>query len=81
MIEKESRADRQLFLGSCRKRFVAELVMSLHDSALSNSHLQNLAISFIYKVPNAPAFASDLVLRAGASTNNDCPLKSAFMCS
>ena len=65
---------------------MAELVMSLHDSALSNSHLQNMAISFMYKVPNAPAYASDLVLRAGAhlrvtDNDNENPLEKVFMCS
>ena len=57
--------------------------MSLHDSALSNSHLQKLAISFVYKVPNAPAYASDLVLRTGTHprvTGTAAPLK-ACLCA
>ena len=49
-----------------RKRFVGELLMSLHGSPLSDTQLNSLALLALCKLPYAPAYAGDLVLRAGA---------------
>lgn len=49
----------------CRKRFVGELLLSLHDSPLAGSHLQHLSLGFLCNVPQNPAYAIDLATRAG----------------
>ena len=48
-----------------RKRFVAELMMSLYDSSLAHLHLQDLILAFILKTLKAPSYAADLVSKAG----------------
>jgi len=43
--------------------------MSQHESALSTPRSQELILAFVCKLPNAPAYAADLVLRAGAPSD------------
>ena len=49
--------------------------MSLHDSPLAHSHLRSLALSFMLRTVNAPAYAADLVSKAGnhLPQNDDHP--------
>ncbi|KAL0021866.1 hypothetical protein WJX77_009321 [Trebouxia sp. C0004] len=53
--------DAQLY----RRRFVAELLMSLHDSPLANGHTRRLALHTFTAVPFVPAYAKDLMSRTG----------------
>jgi len=49
-----------------RRRFVAERLMALHDSALADAPLRALALRALCAAAAAPELAADLVLRAGA---------------
>ena len=48
-----------------RRRFVVELLMSLHDSPLANGHTKKLALHTLTAVPFVPAYAKDLMSRTG----------------
>lgn len=51
----------------CRRRFVAELLMSLHDSPLADAAMRGVALQTICSAPaSAPMYAADLVQHAGA---------------
>lgn len=45
-------------------------MMSHYDSALATPAMQELACTFLSRVVNAPAYAADLVLRAGKISRN-----------
>ncbi len=49
----------------CRRRFLVELLMSLHDSPLANGHTRRLALHTLTAVPFVPAYAKDLMNRTG----------------
>ncbi|KAA6426422.1 MAG: hypothetical protein FRX49_03533 [Trebouxia sp. A1-2] len=53
--------DAQLY----RRRFVVELLMNLHDSPLANGHIRRLALHTLTAVAFIPAYAKDLMCRAG----------------
>ena len=48
-----------------RRRFVAELLMALHDSALADSALREAALRVLCCVHAAPSYAADLSQQAG----------------
>ncbi|KAK9812620.1 hypothetical protein WJX72_000751 [[Myrmecia] bisecta] len=48
-----------------RRRFVVELLMTVHDSALADSSVRDLAMGAICAVARAPAYAQDLAKKAG----------------
>ncbi|CAL8471989.1 g11531 [Coccomyxa elongata] len=57
-----SAADGDIF----RRRFVAELLMSLHDSPLADAAMRGVALQTICSGPaSAPMYAADLVQHAG----------------
>ncbi|BDA47572.1 probable nucleolar pre-ribosomal-associated protein 1 at C-terminar half [Coccomyxa sp. Obi] len=57
-----SAADGDIF----RRRFVAELLMSLHDSPLADAAMRGVALQTICSAPgSAPMYAADLVQHAG----------------
>lgn len=50
----------------CRRQFVAELLMSIHDSALADAELATSIEGVICNIcKRAPTYASDLVQQAG----------------
>ena len=50
----------------CRRQFVAELLMSIHDSALADADLATTIEGVICSTcARAPAYAADLVQQAG----------------
>jgi hypothetical protein len=49
-----------------RRRFVGELLMALHGSALADSALREAALRALCACPAAPSYAADLAQHAGA---------------
>ena len=49
----------------CRRRFVAELLMSLHDSPLADAQTRRSAMHALTAATHLPAYAKDLLNRAG----------------
>ena len=52
----------------CRRRFIAELLMSLHDSALADVQTRKSAMYVLAAATLLPAYGKDLINRAGTAT-------------
>ena len=64
IVMNKKRATTEWFV-LYRRRFVVELLMNLHDSPLANGHIRRLALHTLTAVAFIPAYAKDLMCRAG----------------
>ncbi len=55
-----------------RKRFVPELLMALHDSALADGAARTAALAALCRAARILAAARDLALHAGAARAHGC---------
>ena len=51
----------------CRRRFVAELLMSLHDSPLADAQASKSVMHVLTAATLLPAYGKDLINRAGTA--------------
>ena len=56
----------------CRRRFVAELLMSLHDCPLADDQTRRSVLHMLTAATCVPTYAKDLINRAGRAASCLC---------